>query len=354
MDFKKKSKVNKQLLWVGLGSVIMFFGGLTSAYIVRKAEGNWEEFSVPYWFEYSTGIIILSSLLLFVVRHKIKKDQNISYLLFSTLFLGILFTFCQFKGWEKIINNPENGTASLVIDGGIGETKVNWYGANPSLLDTGIYPYSITDTRGAIYTDSVIITNPPSLLVNTYTTRIIDSIKNKRHVYATTTLTKEGGSGSLIVNWFGANPDSLPVGIHPYSVIDVNDSSFSVNGYVRVTEYPEIMVNELTTQTKSIHFTGPGSNPSGSFFYTLTVTHLAHLIGGLIALLVTLINSIRNKYSSNNFLGIELSSIYWHFLGILWVYLFLFIKFDIQIASLVTLAIIVGMIFLSNLFKKKP
>ena len=36
MDFKKKSKVNKQLLWVGLGSVIMFFGGLTSAYIVRK------------------------------------------------------------------------------------------------------------------------------------------------------------------------------------------------------------------------------------------------------------------------------------------------------------------------------
>ena len=84
MDFKKKSKVNKQLLWVGLGSVIMFFGGLTSAYIVRKAEGNWEEFGVPYWFEYSTGIIILSSLLLFVVRHKIKKDQNISYLLFST------------------------------------------------------------------------------------------------------------------------------------------------------------------------------------------------------------------------------------------------------------------------------
>ena len=351
MDFKKKSKVSKQLLWVGLGSIIMFFGGLTSAYIVRKAEGNWEEFSVPFWFEYSTGIIILSSVLLFIVRHKIKKDQNISELLFATFFLGLLFTVCQFKGWEKIINDPGNGKADLEISGGSAELKVNWYGANPSALEIGVYPYTVSDTSGVTYTDSVVITKPPSITVNAYTTRIIDTIENKRHVYGITTLEKFGGTGLLTVNWFGANPDSLLVGIHPYSVTDSNDSTF--NGYVRITDSSEIMINEIITQTKSIHFTGPGSNPSGSFFYTLTVTHLAHLIGGLIALFITLINSIRNKYNSKNFLGIELSSIYWHFLGILWVYLFLFIKFDIQIASLVTLAIIVFMILLSNLLKKR-
>ena len=39
-----KNKALKQLLWVGMGSIAMFFAGLTSAYIVRKAEGNWVDF----------------------------------------------------------------------------------------------------------------------------------------------------------------------------------------------------------------------------------------------------------------------------------------------------------------------
>ena len=39
------NKTYKQLLWIGIGSIVMFFGGLTSAYIVRQAEGNWLEFA---------------------------------------------------------------------------------------------------------------------------------------------------------------------------------------------------------------------------------------------------------------------------------------------------------------------
>ena len=44
----------KQLLWIGIGSILMFFAGLTSAYVVRKPQGNWVEFILPDWFLYST------------------------------------------------------------------------------------------------------------------------------------------------------------------------------------------------------------------------------------------------------------------------------------------------------------
>jgi len=83
--------------------------------------------------------------------------------------------------------------------------------------------------------------------------------------------------------------------------------------------------NELTA--KGVVFAGKYSNASGSFLYVLTGLHLAHLAGGLISLLVTLTNGLRRKYNAENTLGLELCSIYWHFLDILWVYLFLFLYY---------------------------
>lgn len=82
---------------------------------------------------------------------------------------------------------------------------------------------------------------------------------------------------------------------------------------------------ELTS--KGIVFAGKYANASGSFLYVLTGLHLAHLFGGLISLFVTFINSVKRKYSAANTLGLELCSIYWHFLDILWVYLFLFLYY---------------------------
>lgn len=76
-----------------------------------------------------------------------------------------------------------------------------------------------------------------------------------------------------------------------------------------------------------IVFAGKAANASGSFLYLLTFLHLAHLFAGLISLLVTLKNSIQGKYNAQNTNGLELCSIYWHFLDILWVYLFLFLLY---------------------------
>ena len=62
------NNAKKQLLWIGMGSIVMFFGGLTSAYIVRKPEGNWLEFALPDSFMISSVIIFISSVILFFVK----------------------------------------------------------------------------------------------------------------------------------------------------------------------------------------------------------------------------------------------------------------------------------------------
>lgn len=64
-----------------------------------------------------------------------------------------------------------------------------------------------------------------------------------------------------------------------------------------------------------------------SYLYIIVLAHLAHLVGGLIALLVIIYNHYKQKYNSHNFTGIELGGMYWHFLDALWIYLFLFLYF---------------------------
>lgn len=82
---------------------------------------------------------------------------------------------------------------------------------------------------------------------------------------------------------------------------------------------------QLTAQ--GIYFIGKDSNAAGSFLYLIAAVHLAHMVGGLIALSVSLTKALLKKYSSADYLGIELTAIYWHFLDALWVYLFLFLYF---------------------------
>ncbi len=75
------------------------------------------------------------------------------------------------------------------------------------------------------------------------------------------------------------------------------------------------------------YFTGAESSITTTFLYIVTVVHLLHLAGGLIALLIIIFNQLKQKYNSTQTLGIELGAMYWHFLDLLWVYLFLFLFF---------------------------
>jgi cytochrome c oxidase subunit III len=68
-------------------------------------------------------------------------------------------------------------------------------------------------------------------------------------------------------------------------------------------------------------------NTASSYIYIITVMHVLHLIGGLIYLLLVIISALRKSFDMNNHLKIKLISIYWHFLGGLWIFLFMFLQF---------------------------
>lgn len=75
------------------------------------------------------------------------------------------------------------------------------------------------------------------------------------------------------------------------------------------------------------NFTGPTSNITMSYIYVIAVVHILHVVVGLICLLVVIYNHFKQKYSADDMLGFELAAYFWHFVDILWLYLFLFLVF---------------------------
>lgn len=75
------------------------------------------------------------------------------------------------------------------------------------------------------------------------------------------------------------------------------------------------------------NFTGPTSNVTMSFIYVIAFVHILHVIAGLISLLVVIYNHFKQKYNATEMLGMNLSATFWHFIDILWLFLFLFLTY---------------------------
>ena len=78
---------------------------------------------------------------------------------------------------------------------------------------------------------------------------------------------------------------------------------------------------------KGYHFTGPTSSINSSFIFLIAFVHALHVTVALIALIVVLVKNLKGLYNSEDLIGFELASIFWHFVDILWIYLFIFLVF---------------------------
>jgi cytochrome c oxidase subunit III len=74
-------------------------------------------------------------------------------------------------------------------------------------------------------------------------------------------------------------------------------------------------------------FTGAQSTVTTSFIYILVCVHLAHLMAGIIVLLVLIYNHFKQAYKPGQMLGFELGETFWHFVDALWLFLILFFYF---------------------------
>ncbi len=176
--------VNSKVMILGLFIVtsIMLFAAFTSAYIVRKADGEWLLFSLPAIFAYSTAIILLSSVTMQWAYTLVKKGDinKAKPVLAVTFVLGLAFLYVQYLGWGELV--------------------------------------------------------------------------------------------------------------------DMN-----------------------------VFLGGDSSNPAGSFVYILSGVHAFHLVTGLIYILIVLAMLFSGKITKEKSLQFSLCTIYWHFLDLLWIYLFVFL-----------------------------
>jgi cytochrome c oxidase subunit 3 len=169
----------KFALWLFLVTVLMIFAALTSAYIVRQAEGNWLEYELPEIFWVTSCIVLLSSVSMQVAYFAAKRDNFIGLriAMVFTVLLGFAFLVGQWYSWVALVD-------------------------------------------------------------------------------------------------------------------------------------------------REVFFVG---NPAGSFLYVFTGLHALHLISGVIFLIIVLISTFRYKVHSQALNTLEMATTYWHFLGGLWLYLFLFL-----------------------------
>jgi cytochrome c oxidase subunit 3 len=78
--------------------------------------------------------------------------------------------------------------------------------------------------------------------------------------------------------------------------------------------------------THGVQVFGAGSNPSASFLGIIIGLHALHVLGGVVALLLVFFKAFNRKIKSYNTTTVEIVSTYWHFVDILWIYLFIFLK----------------------------
>lgn len=101
---QNKIHPHKLALWVGIGSIIMMFGGFTSAYVVRRAAGNWLEFKLPDIFFVNTAVILASSVTLHLAYKGFlaRKEAQYKGMLLATFALGLIFVVLQYQGWQAL------------------------------------------------------------------------------------------------------------------------------------------------------------------------------------------------------------------------------------------------------------
>lgn len=147
---------HKLALWVAIGSIVMMFVSITSAYVVRRAAGNWLEFRLPDIFLLNSLVILASSLTLHLSYTAFQKGRERAYkgLMLLTMALGLLFVGLQYQGWVALdaigatfTINPSSSFVYVIsgmhaahVLGGIAALSV-------ALIHAFVLPYKPTERR---------------------------------------------------------------------------------------------------------------------------------------------------------------------------------------------------------------
>ena len=97
----------KFAMWLFLVSVIMIFVSLSSAYIVKKGVGEWVYIDFPSLFQWTTLVIIASSVSMHFAYIAAKRNniKNIRIGLAITALLAVVFIVGQLRAWGQLVED---------------------------------------------------------------------------------------------------------------------------------------------------------------------------------------------------------------------------------------------------------
>jgi cytochrome c oxidase subunit III len=115
-------------------------------------------------------------------------------------------------------------------------------------------------------------------------------------------------SSSFTMHWTlegvrNENRNALKIGILTTFLLGLTFLTIQVNEYVHIGF-------------------SPADNAQGTIFYCLTGLHGAHVFIGLTLLAMVTIRAFRGHYSAKEHRGVEVPGIYWHFVDIMWIFVF--------------------------------
>ena len=334
-------KAKKNLVYVGILSIVMLFAGLTSAYIVSMGDAFWVKMSMPDAFWISTGVIIVSSIVMQLAVSFSKKNNSKGLKIAITLsfLLGLSFVFFQFKGYKQLAASGSHMTGSgVVVSDGL-------YGEYYSVKQDGIF----IDVDGNKFmkgnqemsrVDLDAYKNFMSQFLKPVTNKPFEVKDDHRHIlyYNNKELIVRNNHLETKDSVALENVDNVRLSYLSRNVLDERGQFFA-RGQIGEDFHIYYKGKELTYADGELMYEGKKldaylqikskSTPdiASSYLWIITILHLLHIFGALLYMVKLLIGSFAGRYESNNNIGLKNGVVFWHFLGILWLYLLLFLLF---------------------------
>ena len=143
-------RTRKAITRLMLFSIVMFFAGLTSAYVVSMSGGYWVDIAIPKAFWISTVAIVLSSVLVQGALWSAAKGKRtlITPLLVGTLVLGGVFTWSQFQGWHELVAKGNFMVGKVLDNHGVyGVDYTIQFQGTPLILENGEFYHPKDEER---------------------------------------------------------------------------------------------------------------------------------------------------------------------------------------------------------------
>jgi cytochrome c oxidase subunit 3 len=337
-----REKTKKNLVYVGIFSIVMMFGGLTSAYIVSMGDTFWMKYPLPKAFFISTAVIILSSVFLeFAIRFVKKGNQKMLKLFVSlTLIGGIGFVYFQFQGYKQLTNNGIHAVNNhiIVTDGKYGDYYEVKYKGSFLEVDGNrfiVNKKDLTETEMKSYQDFMSqflnVTRNKSMQVSNYGSNFILYYENQPLALIKGKLYKSDGQEIQYV-------DQLRLQALAINVRD-GRGDFFAKGEIGKDFQIYFKGKELQYKNRDLLFNGKKlskylqikametADTGTTYLYLITFLHLLHILVTLIYMSKMTIASFSGSFTAVDHIRLKVGAIFWHFLGLLWIYLLLFLLF---------------------------